>query len=180
MTTVSILGTGMGQAIASLVTTGGNAAEIIGATDKDKDVTGDIVILCAPGLAIVATRGEQLAGKVVVDISNLGIFETFPIPVVPPTPLRRCRAPRSSRPSTPTSPRDRHRRRPHQHRPHRRRRRRRQGRARGCHHRGRSQGESRRGRQARPRENLEAFGFLHITLAAAEKLSWVGGFGVAG
>ena len=26
---------------------------------------------------------------------------------------------------------------------------------------------------------LEAFGFLQITLAAAEKVSWTGGFGVA-
>jgi 8-hydroxy-5-deazaflavin:NADPH oxidoreductase len=191
MTTVSILGTGsMGQAIASLVTTGGNAAEIIGATDKDKDVTGDIVILAVPYSAladIVATRGEQLAGKVVVDISNPVDFETFDSLVVPAdssATAELAAALPSSKvlkafnttfaatlatgtvgdlTSTVLIAGD--------------------------------DADAKAALEAvitaaglkaidagslkRARE-LEAFGFLQITLAAAEKLSWVGGFGVAG
>ena len=74
MTHVSVIGTGnMGQAIAGLVTRGGNSLEVIAETDTDKPVTGDIV----------ATRGEQLAGKIVVDITNPVNFETFDSLVVP-------------------------------------------------------------------------------------------------
>ena len=87
MTTVSVIGTGtMGQAIAGLVTQGGNALEMITEADAAKPVTGDIVVLAVPYAAladIVATRGEQLAGKVVVDITNPVNFETFDSLVVP-------------------------------------------------------------------------------------------------
>lgn len=43
MSTVTIIGTGnMGQAIAGLVTKGGNTAQILGETDTDQAVTGDL------------------------------------------------------------------------------------------------------------------------------------------
>jgi predicted dinucleotide-binding enzyme len=74
MTHVTIIGTGnMGQAIAGVVTKGGNTAELIGHSDSSKPVTGQIVVLAVPYPAvadILATRGDQLAGKMVVDITN--------------------------------------------------------------------------------------------------------------
>ena len=87
MTDVTVIGTGnMGQAIAGLVTKSGNVLEVIAETDTDKAVTGDIVVLAVPYAAladIVATRSEQLAGKIVVDITNPVNFETFDSLVVP-------------------------------------------------------------------------------------------------
>jgi NADPH-dependent F420 reductase len=87
MTTVSILGTGnMGPAIASIVTKGGNTAELLGSSDTDKAVTGDIVILAVPYPAIsavLAERADQLAGKIVVDLTNPLNFETFDSLTVP-------------------------------------------------------------------------------------------------
>jgi NADPH-dependent F420 reductase len=87
MTNVSILGTGnMGAAIASVVEKGGNTAELLGSGDSDKPVTGDIVVLAVPYPAVsdvLAQRGEQLAGKVVVDITNPLNFETFDSLTVP-------------------------------------------------------------------------------------------------
>ena len=81
MTTVSILGTGnMGSAIASVVEKGGNTVELFGSSDVDKPVTGDIVVLAAYYASvgeILAQRGEQLAGKIVVDITNPVNVETF-------------------------------------------------------------------------------------------------------
>jgi NADPH-dependent F420 reductase len=81
MAHVSIIGTGnMGTAIAGVVTNGGNTVELIGHSDTDKPVTGDVVVLAVyyGALAdVVAQRGEQLAGKVVVDISNPLNVETF-------------------------------------------------------------------------------------------------------
>ena len=81
MTHVSIIGSGnMGQAISSVVAKGGNTVELFNSTDKDKPATGDVVILAVPYPAIdqvLAERGDQLAGKVVVDISNPLNFETF-------------------------------------------------------------------------------------------------------
>jgi NADPH-dependent F420 reductase len=85
--TVSIIGTGnMGQAIASVVAKGGNGVELIGEGDGGKQVTGEIVVLAVPYPAvasIVAERGEQLAGKIVVDITNPLDFETFDSLTVP-------------------------------------------------------------------------------------------------
>jgi NADPH-dependent F420 reductase len=85
--TVSIIGTGnMGQAIAGLVAKGGNGVELIGENDGDKQVTGEIVVLAVPYPAvasIIAERGDQLAGKIVVDITNPLNFETFDSLVVP-------------------------------------------------------------------------------------------------
>ena len=87
MTHVSIIGTGnMGQAISRIVTNGGNTVEAFNTSDADKPVTGDIVVLAIPYpavAAVIAERGDQLAGKVVVDITNPLNFETFDSLVVP-------------------------------------------------------------------------------------------------
>jgi 8-hydroxy-5-deazaflavin:NADPH oxidoreductase len=87
MAHVSILGTGnMGQAIAGIVGKGGNTVELLGENDTARPVTGDVVVLAVPYGAIagiVAQRGDQLAGKVVVDITNPLDFETFDSLVVP-------------------------------------------------------------------------------------------------
>jgi predicted dinucleotide-binding enzyme len=87
MTTVSILGTGnMGPAIAGLVEKGGHTAELFSHSDADKPVTGDIVVLAVyyPSIAEILTqRGEQLAGKIVVDITNPLDVETFDGLIVP-------------------------------------------------------------------------------------------------
>lgn len=81
MTTVTVIGTGnMAQAISSVVSKGGNSLELIGEDDKDKRATGDIVVLAVPYPAVsdvIAARGDQFAGKVVVDITNPLNFETF-------------------------------------------------------------------------------------------------------
>jgi len=84
---VSIIGTGnMGQAIAALAAKGGNSVELIGSADTDKQVTGDVVVLAVyyPAVAeVLATRGESLAGKVVVDITNpldLTTFDSLTVP----------------------------------------------------------------------------------------------------
>jgi 8-hydroxy-5-deazaflavin:NADPH oxidoreductase len=87
MTSVSILGTGnMGSAIAGVVEKGGNTVQLLGEDAVNQAVTGEIVILAVPYPAlreIVAQRGDQLAGKVVVDITNPLDFETFDSLVVP-------------------------------------------------------------------------------------------------
>ena len=81
MSTVSILGAGnMGSAIAKIVETSGNTVELFDSSDTDKAVTGEIIVLAVPYPAVrevIAQRGEQLAGKVVVDITNPLNFETF-------------------------------------------------------------------------------------------------------
>src|SRR3954464_11133758 len=80
MAHVSIIGTGnMGQGIAQVVGNGGNSVELLGRSDTDKPVTGDVVVLAVPysGVAeILQTRGESFAGKVVVDITNPLDFST--------------------------------------------------------------------------------------------------------
>jgi len=87
MTHVTIIGTGnMGQAIAGLVSKGGNTVELLRHSDTGKPVTGDIVVLAVPHAAIpdiLATRGDQLVGKVVVDITNPLNFQTFDSLTVP-------------------------------------------------------------------------------------------------
>jgi len=86
MTTVSIIGNGnMGSAIGAIVAAGGNTVEYVGRNATDP-ITGDIVVLAVPHVAIdeiVAARGADLAGKVVVDITNPLNFETFDSLVVP-------------------------------------------------------------------------------------------------
>jgi hypothetical protein len=87
MAHVTIIGPGnMGNAIAGIVSNGGNSVELLGKADAGKPVTGDIVVLAVPHPAIadlLATRGDQLAGKVVVDITNPLDFETFDSLTVP-------------------------------------------------------------------------------------------------
>ena len=87
MAHLSILGTGnMGQAIAAVAGRGGHTVQLLGQDDTDTQVTGDIVVLAVPSPAIsavLAQRGESLAGKVVVDITNPLNFETFDSLTVP-------------------------------------------------------------------------------------------------
>jgi predicted dinucleotide-binding enzyme len=87
MAHVSIIGTGnMGSAIAGVVTAGGNTVELLGHGDTDKPVTGDVVVLAVyyGALAdVVAQRGAQLDGKVVVDITNPLDVTTMDALVVP-------------------------------------------------------------------------------------------------
>ena len=87
MTHVSIIGKGnMGQAISSIVTQGGNTVEVLDQSDGDKSVTGDIVVLAVPYPAVadvIAKRADQFANKVVVDITNPLNFETFDSLTVP-------------------------------------------------------------------------------------------------
>jgi len=81
MAHISIIGTGnMGQAVSGLAAKGGNTVELLNSSDAGTAVTGDIVVLAVPYASvagIVAQRGAQLAGKVVVDVTNPVNFETF-------------------------------------------------------------------------------------------------------
>lgn len=87
MAHVSIIGTGsMGQAIAGVIGKGGHAVQLIGEGDASTAVSGDIVVLAVPFGAIdavIAERGDSLAGKIVVDITNPVNFETFDSLTVP-------------------------------------------------------------------------------------------------
>ena len=87
MTHVSIIGTGnMGQAIAGLATRGGHTVELIGEADTSTQVTGEIVVLAVPFPAIgdvLSARGASLAGRTVVDITNPLDFTTFDSLTVP-------------------------------------------------------------------------------------------------
>nr|WP_221373838.1 NAD(P)-binding domain-containing protein [Actinoplanes polyasparticus] len=87
MANISILGTGnMGQAIGGLVAKGGNTVQQLNTSSAGEAVTGDIVVLAVPHSAladIVATRGDQLAGKIVVDLTNpvdLATFDNLTVP----------------------------------------------------------------------------------------------------
>ena len=86
MAHISIIGTGnMGQAIAAVAGRGGHGVQLLGHTDSTA-VTGDVVVLAVPYPAVadvLAARGAQLAGKVVVDITNPLNFETFDSLTVP-------------------------------------------------------------------------------------------------
>jgi NADPH-dependent F420 reductase len=87
MAHISIIGTGnMGQAIAAVAGRGGHSVQLLGQGDVDTPVTGDIIVLAVPYpavSAVIAQRGESLAGKVVVDITNPLDFETFDSLTVP-------------------------------------------------------------------------------------------------
>lgn len=101
MADITIIGAGnMGAAIAAVAVAGGNAVQVL-ARDAAKaaaanpsasagvigdPITGDIVVLALPfGAvpAVVAELGSQLDGKVLVDISNPVDFATFDSLVVP-------------------------------------------------------------------------------------------------
>ncbi len=87
MAQVTIIGGGdTGQALATVVGKGGSSVQQLTTKDADQAVTGDVVVLAVPYPAvaqIVAERGDQLGGKVVVDISNPLDVETFASLVVP-------------------------------------------------------------------------------------------------
>lgn len=87
MTHLSILGTGaMGQAIATIARNGGHTVQLLGSQDVETPVAGEVVVLAVPYPAVadvIAQRGHQLAGRIVVDITNPLDFETFDSLVVP-------------------------------------------------------------------------------------------------
>ncbi|MEZ0448497.1 NADPH-dependent F420 reductase [Cellulomonas sp. ICMP 17802] len=87
MASFSIIGTGsMANAIGGVLADGGNDVSYITREDVGTASLGDTVILAVPyGAvdAIVASYGDQLAGKTVVDITNPLNFETFDALVVP-------------------------------------------------------------------------------------------------
>ena len=88
MTSFTIIGTGnMGTAIGGVLAAGGS--DVVHVTQAQVGVaplTGDVVVLAVPYNAvdgIIAAYADQLAGKVVVDITNPLNFETFDSLVVP-------------------------------------------------------------------------------------------------
>jgi len=85
MAHVSIIGIGnMGQAIASVAGKGGHTVELL--SESDGPVNGDIVVLAVPYPAVPAVleqRASELEGKIVVDITNPLNFETFDSLTVP-------------------------------------------------------------------------------------------------
>ena len=87
MAHLSIIGTGnMGQAIAGVAAKGGHPVQLLGSSDTDTEVTGEVVVLAVPYPAVadvIAQRGASLAGKIVVDITNPLNFATFDSLVVP-------------------------------------------------------------------------------------------------
>ncbi len=103
MTTVSIIGPGnMGSAIAKVAAKAGASVQVV-ARDETKanelaqqmggsaarfgePLTGEIVVLALPYPAlagVVASYGDQLAGRVVVDVTNPVDFATFDSLTVP-------------------------------------------------------------------------------------------------
>lgn len=88
MTTFTVIGTGsMGTAITGVLQRGGAAVTAIAHSDfGTKPVDGDMVVLALPYLAlaeVVSAYGSQLAGRIVVDITNPLDFSTFDALVVP-------------------------------------------------------------------------------------------------
>jgi 8-hydroxy-5-deazaflavin:NADPH oxidoreductase len=87
MSNVTIIGTGnMAQAISRIVVQGGGTTQLLGSEDVATAVTGDIVVLAVPYPAVdevLTQRAGQLDGKIVVDITNPLNFETFDSLVVP-------------------------------------------------------------------------------------------------
>jgi len=78
---VSIIGTGnMGSVLSGLVVKSGNTVEQFNTSTADRPITGDVVVLAVPYPAVrqvLADRTEQLAGKIVVDITNPLDVSTF-------------------------------------------------------------------------------------------------------
>jgi predicted dinucleotide-binding enzyme len=88
MTSFTIIGTGnMGGAIGGVLSAGGNDVTHISREEIGSvALTGDIVVLAVPYHAvddIISAYGDQLSGKTVVDITNPLNFETFDSLVVP-------------------------------------------------------------------------------------------------
>lgn len=87
MTSISIIGNGnMGQAIAGLASKAGADVQLLGESDSQVQVTGDIVVLAVPYPAVQSVlkeRASQFDSKIVVDITNPVNFETFDSLTVP-------------------------------------------------------------------------------------------------
>jgi predicted dinucleotide-binding enzyme len=88
MTSFTIIGKGnMGDAIGGVLAGGGaDVAHITRDQLGSAPLVGDVVVLAVPYPAvdgIISTYAEQLAGKIVVDITNPVDFETFDSLVVP-------------------------------------------------------------------------------------------------
>ncbi|GAA2836393.1 hypothetical protein FB468_2165 [Leucobacter komagatae] len=87
MASFTIFGTGnMATAIAGVLTAGGAEVAHVSSGDTTATISGETVILAVPYPAIteiVANYGDQLAEKVIVDITNPLNFETFDELVVP-------------------------------------------------------------------------------------------------
>lgn len=79
--TVTIFGTGnMGTAIGEVARRAGAEVEHVSSTDTDARVNGEVVVLAVPYPAlaqIAATYADRLAGKTIVDITNPLDFSTF-------------------------------------------------------------------------------------------------------
>ena len=88
MTAVTVIGTGtMGTAIAGIAERAGATVQPVAHSDTGVQVNGDVVVLAVPYPAVddvLATYGDQLAGRTVVDITNPLDPSTFDSLVVPP------------------------------------------------------------------------------------------------
>ena len=84
---ISIIGTGnMANAIGETIASGGVSVQYIAHSETADTITGDIVILAIPYPAVAAVitqYADQLEGKTVVDITNPLNFETFDSLTVP-------------------------------------------------------------------------------------------------
>jgi len=81
MTIATIFGDGnMGTAIGKVLAAGGASVDHITTSNSGTAITGDIVVLAVPHPAvdaILSQYADQLAGKIVVDITNPLDFATF-------------------------------------------------------------------------------------------------------
>src|SRR3954447_5995574 len=76
----------MGSVLADLATKAGYDVELLGRADADQPVSGEIVVLAVPYPAVadvLAQRAQQLAGRIVVDITNPVDFPSFDGYLVP-------------------------------------------------------------------------------------------------
>jgi len=87
MSRITIIGKGsMGNAIGGVFAAGGSDVEYVTRGDADALITGDIVVLAVPHPevgGILADFGGQLVGTTVVDVTNPLDFSTFDSLVVP-------------------------------------------------------------------------------------------------
>lgn len=88
MARFSIIGTGsMANAIGGLLAESGNDVAYVPRDQVGTAALGDVVVLAVPYSAVdgvLASLGDALAGKVVVDITNPVNMETFDSLLVPP------------------------------------------------------------------------------------------------
>lgn len=87
MSRITIFGTGnMGTAIGTVFAAGGHSVEHIHTSTENPTVAGDIVVLAVPYAALASlaeTYRASFAGRIVIDISNPVDFSTFDSLVVP-------------------------------------------------------------------------------------------------